>query len=98
MCSFVYPIKGTDYYQDIEPSVVPLADWENGSDRDFQIRGRHSRRYYQFADQLLKSEVALDRLQRSVTSSMQSHEIALLQQSIGEARTGLQFSSAEVEI
>ena len=98
LTTLTYPIKGTDYYRDIEPSVVSPANWENGSDRDFQIRGRHSRRYYQFADQLLKSEVALDRLQRSVTSSMQSHEIALLQQSIGEARTGLQFSSAEVEI
>ena len=54
-----YPIKGTPYYDQVAPRLVSIQDWASGSDRDLKIAGRHSRRYFQFADQLLKSEVAL---------------------------------------
>ena len=53
-----YPIKGTDYYRDVAPQLVRIADWAGGTDRDLKIAGRHSRRYYSFADQLLKSTMA----------------------------------------
>ena len=50
-----YPIKGTPYYDEVAPKLVQLGAWESTTDRDVQIRGRHSRRFYQFADQLLRS-------------------------------------------
>jgi len=53
-----YPIKGTPYYDEVASRLTVLQDWSNGSDRELKIAGRHSRRYYQFADQLLKSEMA----------------------------------------
>ena len=53
-----YPIKGTPYYDDVAPRLTRIQNWAEGTDRDWKIAGRHSRRYYQFADQLLKSEVA----------------------------------------
>ena len=53
-----YPIKGTPYYSDVESKLVRIGDWIVSSDREARIHGRHSRRFYQFADQLLKSEVA----------------------------------------
>jgi anaerobic magnesium-protoporphyrin IX monomethyl ester cyclase len=53
-----YPIKGTPYYNDIAPRVIRIGEWTSTTDRDVRISGRHSRRFYQFADQLLKSEVA----------------------------------------
>jgi anaerobic magnesium-protoporphyrin IX monomethyl ester cyclase len=53
-----YPIKGTPYYDDVAPRLTRIQNWAQGTDRDWKIAGRHSRRYYQFADQLLKSEVA----------------------------------------
>jgi hypothetical protein len=56
-----YPIKGTPYYDEVAPRLVGIGDWARSTDRDFKIAGRHSRRYYGFADQLLKSEVALAR-------------------------------------
>ncbi len=56
-----YPIKGTPYFQEVAPNLVSLGDWAQSTDRDFRIAGRHSRRYYGFADQLLKSEVAFVR-------------------------------------
>src|SRR5690606_29726040 len=56
-----YPIKGTPYYEQVAGRVAPGGDWATSSDREFRIRGRHSRRYYQFADQLLRSEVEMAR-------------------------------------
>lgn len=55
-----YPIKGTPYYDAVAPRLVSVRDWAHTADRELKIAGRHSRRYYQFADQLLKSEVAHD--------------------------------------
>lgn len=55
-----YPIKGTPYYQQVESRLVHIRGWNGGTDRDFQIRGRHSRRFYGNADELLRSETAPD--------------------------------------
>jgi radical SAM superfamily enzyme YgiQ (UPF0313 family) len=53
-----YPIKGTPYYDDVAPRLVRIGEWTASTDREVRVCGRHSRRFYQFADQLLKSEVA----------------------------------------
>jgi radical SAM superfamily enzyme YgiQ (UPF0313 family) len=53
-----YPIKGTPYFNDVAPRVIRIGEWSSTTDREVRIAGRHSRRYYQFADQLLKNEVA----------------------------------------
>jgi radical SAM superfamily enzyme YgiQ (UPF0313 family) len=55
-----YPIKGTPYYERIQSRLVMLGDWGKSTDRDLKIRGRHSRRFYQYADELLKSELLAD--------------------------------------
>jgi hypothetical protein len=57
-----YPIKGTPYYEEVTPKLVTLGSWHESTDRDVQIRGRHSRRFYQAADQLLRSRTAEDAL------------------------------------
>ncbi|HEY2844164.1 MAG TPA: radical SAM protein, partial [Bryobacteraceae bacterium] len=44
-----YPIKGTGYYRDVRDKLVGIGEWSQSTDRDLQIRGRHSRRYFQFA-------------------------------------------------
>jgi len=79
-----YPIKGTPYYDQVAPRLVSIQDWASGSDRDLKIAGRHSRRYFQFADQLLKSEVALLKTGRDDGQ-------------IAAARRGLQETFHEVE-
>ena len=53
-----YPIKGTPYYEDVADRLVRIGEWPTSTDREVRIGGRHSRRFYQFADQLLKSEAA----------------------------------------
>ena len=57
-----YPIKGTPYFDEISLRLVAPKPWAASSDREYQIRGRHSRRFYQYADQLLRSEVELSHL------------------------------------
>ncbi len=52
-----YPIKGTPYYERVSSRLVTLGDWARSTDRDIRIEGRHSRRFYQHADDLLKSEL-----------------------------------------
>jgi len=53
-----YPIKGTPYYDRVASRLTQLNEWSQSSDRELRIRGRHSRRFYQFADDLLKNEIA----------------------------------------
>jgi len=81
-----YPIKGTPYYEQVRPKLVSLGPWAASTDRDFRIAGRHSRRYYSFADRLLQSEVALAR-----SGEPRWHA------EIEAARRGLEESSSEVE-
>jgi anaerobic magnesium-protoporphyrin IX monomethyl ester cyclase len=53
-----YPIKGTPYYERLSSRLVRLGPWGKTTDRDIRIEGRHSRRFYQYADELLKSELS----------------------------------------
>ena len=53
-----YPIKGTPYFEKVASRVVNIKPWREATDREFQIRGRHSRRFYKYADELLRSEMA----------------------------------------
>jgi anaerobic magnesium-protoporphyrin IX monomethyl ester cyclase len=61
LTTVAYPIKGTPYYQQVADRIIPLKEWEVGSDRDTTIRGRHSRRYYSFATRWMVNEVNIAR-------------------------------------
>lgn len=52
-----YPIRGTPYYERVSSRLVTLGEWSKSTDRDIRIKGRHSRRFYQHADDLLKNEL-----------------------------------------
>jgi radical SAM superfamily enzyme YgiQ (UPF0313 family) len=92
-----YPIKGTPYSSQVADRVERLKSWSTGSDRDVSIRGRHSRRFYTFADQLLRSEVELERARARKKSDVDAAVVADLRNKIAAARTALHASSAEVE-
>jgi anaerobic magnesium-protoporphyrin IX monomethyl ester cyclase len=58
-----YPIKGTGYYDKVRDRVrAPLA-WQEATDRDYLIAGRHGKDYYKLADQWLRNEVEAFRLE-----------------------------------
>jgi radical SAM superfamily enzyme YgiQ (UPF0313 family) len=53
-----YPIKGTPYYDDVAGRLARRGPWEAGTDRDLLVRGRHTPRYYRFAQRWMTAEVA----------------------------------------
>jgi anaerobic magnesium-protoporphyrin IX monomethyl ester cyclase len=59
-----YPIKGTEYYNRMAAQnvIVDNFSWEKSSDRDYKIRHRHSRRYYDFVNRWMYGELKLARL------------------------------------
>jgi radical SAM superfamily enzyme YgiQ (UPF0313 family) len=60
LTTVAYPIKGTEYYDEVAPRLMRNGEWSTSSDRELRVAGRHSRRFYQFADALLRSEMAGD--------------------------------------
>lgn len=66
LSTVAYPIKNTPYYREVEDRVIPLETWEEGSDRDLTVAGRHSRRFYSYATRWMNNEVTLyDQWQRA---------------------------------
>jgi hypothetical protein len=81
----------------VAPRVVSVKAWHEGSDRDFRIKGRRSRRFYQFADQLLRSEFELSRVLRFDGQRPDTPLVAELKAKVAQAREGMQDAFAEVE-
>src|ERR1700761_9211653 len=90
-----YPIKGTPYYKKMAGRLVQLKPWGTTSDRELKIKGRHSQKFYGYADRLLREEVQLARLAGSGAAN--SEGAADLRHSIEQARAGLLSTVSEVE-
>jgi radical SAM superfamily enzyme YgiQ (UPF0313 family) len=76
-----YPIKGTPYYEEVENKLVRLGEWRQSTDRNIQVRGRRSRRFYRHADDLLRGSMQVPEDSARVLA----------------ARRGLQETCQEVE-
>ena len=70
-----YPIKGTPYYEQVADKLVQLGPWQAATDRDIRIRGRHSRRFYQLADQLLRSRTPAEEALARAGLESACHEV-----------------------
>ena len=90
-----YPIKGTPYYERTRDRLVQPQSWGESSDRELKIKGRHSRKFYEYADRLLRDEVALSRL--GTASSQNDASVVDLQSRIRANREGMASSYTEVE-
>ena len=90
-----YPIKGTQYFSDVDSRVDNPKAWRATSDREIRIQGRHSRRYYSFADQLLRTEIELQRTRH--TQNPDAVAISSMQARIAEFRSELNAAASEVE-
>jgi len=62
LTTVAYPIKNTGYFFKVADAVVLDKEWSAATDRDYRIRGRHSRSYYKHADSWLSNAVAAARL------------------------------------
>jgi radical SAM superfamily enzyme YgiQ (UPF0313 family) len=98
LTTVAYPIKGTPYFNEVASRVVSGGAWAKSSDREFRIAGRHSREFYQNADQLLRSEVELHRFLSAPQNSGDSPMAAELRERIAHARQGMQSMFAAQEV
>jgi len=90
-----YPIKGTPYFSEVASRVEPIKPWSMGSDREVRVRGRHSRRFYSVADQLLRGEVELAKMSRDTNPDVSV--LSQMQERIALTRAELLAASTEVE-
>jgi radical SAM superfamily enzyme YgiQ (UPF0313 family) len=81
-----YPIKGTAFYERMaeQNAVVDNASWEKSNDRDYKIRGRHSKRYYDFVNRWMYNELALTRLQENGNANWLRQAKAAVNAKIGK--------------
>ncbi|HXH49044.1 MAG TPA: radical SAM protein [Terriglobia bacterium] len=96
LTTVAYPIRGTPYFEKVADRVTALEAWSEGSDRDFRIQGRHSRRFYQSINELLRTEVEVERMSNKNGFATPSEMVALRQQ-VEKAREEMRISFAEVE-
>jgi radical SAM superfamily enzyme YgiQ (UPF0313 family) len=64
-----YPIRGTPYYDRVAQRLVNIGSWEQTTDRDLRIRGRHSRQFYRHADDLLRNSAAVQPDPEKITAA-----------------------------
>ena len=57
-----FPMKGTDFYENIEPLVRPESHWTQTNENKLVFQGQYRPEFYWFAERLLHNEVALHRL------------------------------------
>jgi radical SAM superfamily enzyme YgiQ (UPF0313 family) len=81
-----YPIKGTGYFDKVRDRVRAPIAWQEASDRDYVIAGRHGRDYYKLADQWLRNEVEAARLVAS--DPRRSAQLSASARSASEALRG----------
>lgn len=57
-----YPIKGTPYFEEVSDRLELDGAWDESTDRDYRIEGRHPAAYYEHADRWLQTEVEAHRI------------------------------------
>ena len=87
-----YPIKATAYFDQVADRIVADEDWAMSTDRDYRIKGRHSRSYYRHAERWLRNEVAAYRLEPTDPDTARTKRLAAL-----EARRDMRAAEREVE-
>lgn len=95
LTTVAYPIKGTPYYDEVASRVIGLRAWEDGSDRDTTVAGRHSRRFYSFATRWMVNEVAWQREWGSPRRSYRRLAKTYVNARLG--RAGMLLTEREVE-
>lgn len=95
LTTVAYPIKGTPYYAEVENRLVTTKDWATRTERDWMVKGRHSKRYYGFATRWMVGSVALHRQRKAPRPNLPA--VARAAANVGIGRVGMALTSAEVE-
>ncbi len=65
LTTVAYPIKGTEYYKEVEHEIYTPENWSRSTDRSLRYSGRHSDRFYWFANRFLMNEVNHHRMRNN---------------------------------
>lgn len=95
LTTVAYPIKGTAYYAEVESRVLSDKAWDERSDRDLTVAGRHSKRFYSFATRWMVNEVALHRHLQHPTKDPLRLAKTFVNAKLG--RLGMTLTKGEVE-
>ncbi len=97
LTTVAYPIKGTPYHEEVEDRIAALKPWEEGSDRDLTVKGRHSRQYYEFANRWMVNEVALHRQRQRTPARRDWLRMAKAWANVAVGRLGMRLTEGQVE-
>jgi len=92
LTTVAYPIKGTPYYAKVTDRVLARSEWEQRSDRDLSVKGRHSPRYYSFATRWMVNAVRLDRISRAGRNPI---ELVKAAANLAAGRVGMRLTASE---
>ena len=95
LTTVAYPIRGTKYYERVSNKVISFKDWDERTDRDLSVAGRHSRRYYEAAIRWMVGSVNLQK--QWARSPRKPFSIAKSTLNILRGRVGMRLSRHEVE-
>jgi len=95
LTTVAYPIEGTPYAQQVADRILPLVPWEQGSDRDRTVAGRHSRRFYRHATRWMVNDVAFHRERTRGSRNLKRLGRTWLNARLG--RAGMRLTAREVE-
>lgn len=98
LTTIAYPIKGTRYYNEVASRVIEPGAWEERTDRDLGVAGRHSRRYYSFATRWMVNAVELHKLRQAPTGSWRAYPRMMKRAAnILAGRAGMTLTRKEAE-
>jgi radical SAM superfamily enzyme YgiQ (UPF0313 family) len=95
LTTVAYPIKGTPYYDEVADRVIAREPWDERTDRDLTVAGRHSRRFYEFANRWMVGEVTWHRQRNGVQGNFRQMAKAFVNARVG--RLGMWLTQREVE-
>lgn len=95
LTTVAYPIKGTPYYGEVEDRLIATKDWSTRTERDWIVKGRHSKRYYRFANRWMVGSVALHRQRKAPRQDVLA--LAKAAANAGVGRVGMALTAGEVE-
>jgi radical SAM superfamily enzyme YgiQ (UPF0313 family) len=90
LTTVAYPIKGTEYYADVESRIVTALPWNQRTERQLDVRGRPTKSYYWFAQRLMTNEVLLHQLSKNGQRQFPRRAVALTKAAI--ARVGMHLT------
>lgn len=81
-----YPIRGTEFFQEIETNQVNVFEWEKNTDRDRDFVRTYPRKYYEFAVRRVVNEV---KFHQSKNNSLINTEVFKLKFKSIAAKAGM---------